>query len=226
MNITTSEKEAYLASKLKEVHKKNKDKFNPDDLQSTPNFISNYGAKIDNQTNPIKFDGAAQAGYLDDNYYYPEDLEEEPEEVEPRQQADQSATLYDIMKGTKKKENLAKRVKKSKARIQKAVKLAKALKRAKNLKQVLTAFKAATGITLVGLIFTYLTMLAQFILGNVFQVTIKDMRLMPSLGWCEGIIFMIVTLFLIIGYMLFVLMTIGIPAGILGGLDELISAVL
>lgn len=129
---------------------------------------------------------------VQENLRTPKPAEKEPSKISPKQQHDKALNFRKLKDKAKKKQNLAERAKKAKQRIQKAAKIAKQLRRAKNIKQVWTIFKVGTGITIKGLILTYLAMVLQFILGNIFEV-----KYFPKLGRYEKIIFLVVSIIVV-----------------------------
>ena len=113
----------------------------------------------------------------------------EPDRISPSSQKEKGLNFKNVLNKAKERKSVSDKIKGAQEKFQKAAKVAKQLQKAKNIKQAWNIFKVGTGITIEGLILTYLAMLTQYILGDIFHV-----RNVPPLGRFERIIFFIATI--------------------------------
>lgn len=201
MKENTIDQELFYYDKLKEIKSKQtrSSSFNKQENSSAK---YNFGAKLVKQNNPVQFDGAQAA---ENEQEIPESL---PDTVSGGKEGDNYAAFNKL------KQEALERAKKTKGGIEKAEKVAKAaktLKQVKNVKNLLNLAKAACGITLWGLIVTYLLMLVQFIGGNIFKS-----KYIPPLGMIEKLIFIPVSIILVISTLPSIIIPLA-AAGIFGG---------
>lgn len=129
---------------------------------------------------------------------------EKSDKVDPDKQGKKASELKKAKEKGQKAKETANKAKEAAERAKKAAETVKKVKQVKNIKQFLMLFKVTAGITIEGLILTYLTMLGQFLLGNLLKIVI-----VPRLGRYEKLIFMFVTLVVIVGLFTQMLMILG-----------------
>lgn len=204
------DQELFYYEKLKEI--KNQQIQSPDFKNKKNSFTTNYGAKLVNQASLTQFDGA-------------DEDEEEIPDVVPQGQEGKNYEAFNHIKQQaldkyRKKERLAKRAKNI-AEAVKALKAAKRLKVIEKAKKIWNFIKTGFGITLEGLIVTYIIMLVQFWGGNVFKS-----KYIPPLGMIEKIIFLPIFIIAIIFQLPLIILPLATTGafGVIGiGLQKLLS---
>lgn len=199
MQTIDREKELFFYEKLKEI--KHKKKSSPDFNNNQNSLVSNYGAHLINQKNIAKFDGAEGE---DDE----EDEESMPDTVSRGREGDNyeafNRAKAEALKKYKKKTKTAEKAKQ-------VAQAAKQLKAVKNIKNLVNLAKVATGVTIEGLIVTWIIMSIQFVGGNIFKS-----KYIPPLGQIEKLIY-IPVLFVVIICNLAIWMPAIITTGVAGG---------
>jgi len=209
MQTINREKELFFYEKLKEI--KNKKKSSPD-FNNYQKSVSNYGVHLINQKNIAKFDGAE--GEDDEE----EDAESMPNTVSRGHEGDNyeafNRAKAEALKKYKKKTTTAKKAKQ-------VAQAAKQLKAVKNVKNLLNLAKVATGVTIEGLVVTWVIMSIQFVGGNIFKS-----KYIPPLGPIEKLIYIPVLLAVLacnISLFMPAIITTGVAGSMIAGVVNLAS---